>query len=346
MGNEVSSMLELPTDLPLGRRARRLFALILFLGLVFLFRELAVVGVAFVAASSGLGSLSDRFQERAKLKPKVAVGIVFGVFVVLISLLLALGISRSLHAYSELAHGGIQERIRAIRESELIQKIEAMDIDLGPLMQSLEHFAGQTLGALRLSGELLLQALIGFLIALVYCLEKEDVDRDLARIPRDGIIGTVLRYAGFLGEAVVAALKLQLAVALVNTILTALVILALQIPGEATLIALVFTLGLIPIVGNLVSGAILTVLSYVHHGIGGAIVFVVSTFLLHKLESFYLNPRLTRKHVHLPPLAIIVSLIAFEHLFGIAGLFLSFPAIYLGIKIAAHFREEKVPEAA
>jgi hypothetical protein len=42
--------------------------------------------------------------------------------------------------------------------------------------------------------------------------------------------------------------------------------------------------------------------------------------------------------VHLPALVLIISLIAFEHVFGVIGLFLSFPALYVGIKIAHDFQ--------
>jgi predicted PurR-regulated permease PerM len=59
----------------------------------------------------------------------------------------------------------------------------------------------------------------------------------------------------------------------------------------------------------------------------------VSTFILHKIESYYLNPRLTAKHVQLPGFVIITSLVLFEHAFGLLGLFLSFPCLYVAAKI-------------
>jgi predicted PurR-regulated permease PerM len=331
-------LIDLPPRIALGARAKRVVALLVFLVLVALFRELAVIGVVFVATSAGLGGLADQLAARARLSPRAATGIVFGAVAVLIAVLLFLGVSRSLHAYSALAHGGLKERIAAVQSSETVKRVEELDIDVKPALAWLEGFGAKALGALRLSGEILLHALIGFLIALVYRIDQKEVDEMVAAIDPRSIAGNVLRYAGFLGEAVVAALKLQVAVALVNAALTGLVIFALSLPGAPTLIALVFLFGLMPVVGNILSGTMLVVLSYLHHGAVGPIVFVISTFVLHKLESFYLNPRLTRKHVHLPPLAIIVSLIAFEHLFGVVGLFLSFPTIYLGIRIVQHFR--------
>jgi len=64
------------------------------------------------------------------------------------------------------------------------------------------------------------------------------------------------------------------------------------------------------------------------------------TFLLHKIEAYYLNPHLTARHVPLPGFVLIVNLVIFEHLFGFAGLFLSFPSLYIAGKIRKEFRDE------
>jgi hypothetical protein len=58
------------------------------------------------------------------------------------------------------------------------------------------------------------------------------------------------------------------------------------------------------------------------------------------VESYYLSPRLTARHVRVPGFVLIVSLIAFEHVFGFAGVFLSFPALFIASRIRAEFLEE------
>jgi predicted PurR-regulated permease PerM len=64
------------------------------------------------------------------------------------------------------------------------------------------------------------------------------------------------------------------------------------------------------------------------------------TFLLHKVESYYLNPRLASRHVHLPGFVLIISLILWEDLLGFVGLFVSFPFLYVASRIGAEFREQ------
>jgi predicted PurR-regulated permease PerM len=116
-------------------------------------------------------------------------------------------------------------------------------------------------------------------------------------------------------------------------VLTLPVLLILGIHHIPSLMILIFVSGLIPVVGNVVSGAVLSLLAYQAKGVAGIGVFVVLTFVLHKIEAYYLNPRLTSKHVHLPGFAIVVSLICWEHLLGFVGLFVSFPFLFVASKI-------------
>jgi predicted PurR-regulated permease PerM len=102
---------------------------------------------------------------------------------------------------------------------------------------------------------------------------------------------------------------------------------------------MVFVSGMVPVVGNFLSGAILTLLAYQARGWGGVVLFTALTLVLHKIESYYLNPRLAARHVRLPGFVLIVSLILWEHLLGFVGLFVSFPFLYLAERIRAEFHE-------
>ena len=95
-----------------------------------------------------------------------------------------------------------------------------------------------------------------------------------------------------------------------------------------------------------ISGAVLSVLAYIAQGPIGVVVFLVLTFVLHKVEAYYLNPRLTARHVKLPGFLLIVSLIAWEHVAGFKGLFISFPFLFVAIKIRDELREEDAAETA
>ena len=75
--------------------------------------------------------------------------------------------------------------------------------------------------------------------------------------------------------------------------------------------------------------------------LAGVGVFLGVTFVLGKVESYYLSPRLTAQHVKLPGLVLVVALLMFEVILGFWGLFLSFPALYVASRIANEWPEEE-----
>jgi len=192
----------------------------------------------------------------------------------------------------------------------------------------------------------LLHLLLGLILALIYLFERKEVGELWARVPRDTFLGYLVSFASFTGEAIVLTIKVQVIVALVNAIITLPVLLVLRLPHIPTLMIMVFAFGLVPVVGNFLSGIVLGVLSYLKMRWVGVGIFIASTFVLHKIESYYLNPRLTAKHVKLPSLMLVASLVIWEHLLGIAGLFVSFPVLYVGMRIRDRFREEAPPTPA
>jgi predicted PurR-regulated permease PerM len=112
----------------------------------------------------------------------------------------------------------------------------------------------------------------------------------------------------------------------------------------AMLSLLILVSGLVPVVGNVFSGAILCIVAYESKGVWAVGVFVAVTFVLHKIESYYLNPRLAAEHVRVPALILVGSLILFEHFLGLVGLFLSFPFLYVGSRIHNEWKSELVAE--
>jgi predicted PurR-regulated permease PerM len=178
-----------------------------------------------------------------------------------------------------------------------------------------------------------MHALIAIILAVIYTLEQEELHELSEKVDAASLMGTIMRWLGYLAEAIRITIQLQVVVAAVNTVLTLPVLLLLGIHHIPALMILIFVSALVPVVGNIISGAVLSLLAYQAKGMLGIGVFVALTFVLHKIEAYYLNPRLTSKHVHLPGFAIVVSLIAWEHLLGFVGLFVSFPFLFVASKI-------------
>jgi predicted PurR-regulated permease PerM len=113
----------------------------------------------------------------------------------------------------------------------------------------------------------------------------------------------------------------QITISLINTVLTAIFLLAVRLPHAPLLIAVTFLCGLVPIVGNLVSN---TVIVFVALTVSlklaiSALVFLV---LIHKLE-YFLNSKIIGDRIRNPVWLTLIALIIGEQLMGIPGLILA-----------------------
>ena len=328
------------------RRVKRIASLALFVAAVVVLRHLATLFVFYLVFSRGLGYLSGKLAGKLRLGEKAWVGILVAALVGAVG---GLGWAQ-VHAMipglvqiTSHAQDEVHQRMEAFKETDLYKMIEGQggeQLDSEKYGDKVQAFAENLIHGAQATGRVLLHLLLGLILAVLYLLERKEVDEGLESIPRETVAGYVVAYFGFLSEAIVLTVKLQVVVAAVNAVVTLPVILVLGLSHATALMLMVFAFGLVPVVGNFVSGAVLIVLAYLKKGVLGIVVFAVSTFVLHKIESYYLNPRLTAKHVKLPTFALIASLVIWEHLLGIVGVFVSFPALYVALKVRGLFREQ------
>jgi predicted PurR-regulated permease PerM len=113
----------------------------------------------------------------------------------------------------------------------------------------------------------------------------------------------------------------QITISLINTALTGLFVVVVQVPHAPLLIAITFLCGLVPIIGNLVSN---TIIVFVALTVSlklaiGALVFLI---LIHKLE-YFLNSKIIGRRISNPVWLTLIALIIGERLMGIPGLILA-----------------------
>ena len=118
----------------------------------------------------------------------------------------------------------------------------------------------------------------------------------------------------------------QVIIALINTVISTIVILALDLHHPFLMIFVVFFCGLFPVVGNLMSNSVLTINAFVSTGMWGTLVCLVMLVGVHKLE-YILNSRIIGGIVHLPMAISLGALIFCEVLLGIPGLILAIPLV-------------------
>ncbi|MBL8922839.1 MAG: AI-2E family transporter [Myxococcaceae bacterium] len=321
---------------------KRALALVAFLALLLVFRKLLVLLAFFVAFERLLFWSAGLVSRRFKLSRVVSLGLVL----VLVSVAAGLGGWLSAGRVAQLVKETRQtlpERIAAVRENPLFLELEPHLPDTERLVESAQHYAANVAKSAADLGHLVIYALVGFILAVVYFLDEERLRSFRQSLAPDSLFGTLTRWGEFVADAVSLTVQLQFIVAAANALLTLPVLLLIGVPHVPMLMLLIFVSGLIPVVGNLISGAVLSVVAYQTKGFVGVGLFIGLTFVLHKLESYFLNPRLAARHVPLPGFVLILSLIAWEHLLGFVGLFVSFPFLYVAGKLITEFKEEDAP---
>lgn len=318
--------------------ARRAVLLLIFAALVLLFRRLLVVLVFFVAFERPLEIAADWLARRSGLRRSLALAVVLLLGALVGGLLVWQGYDLAVGAF-QAARQSLPERIAAVKQTPLFALVQ-QHVDADTLVEAAKHNTERALGYLGAFGHLLIHALVGFVLAVVFIVDEDELLGFARSLSPRSLFGTLLRFLGYAADAVSVTLQFQLVVAAVNAVLTWPILLFVGLGHSGALVFMIFVSGIVPVVGNFVSGLVLTLLAYQARGVPGALIFVVLTFVLHKVESYFLNPRLAARHVRLPGFVLIVSLLLFEQLLGFVGLFVSFPFLYLAMRISAEFSEE------
>lgn len=318
---------------------RRALAFAALAALIFAFKGLFVLFVFFIAFHRSLGAGASFLTARAKIPRTIAILALVLVF------LAALGVSgwllaRRIASAAANAQAHLPERIEEIKASELFQRFKDKIPGTEKLVEQASHYASEIFHGVATVGHVLIELVIAFILALLYELQLPTLITFREGLAEGSLTATIARWIGYLADAISVTLQLQVIVAACNAALTLPILFWLGVPHKFGLMVLVFASSLVPVIGNVVSGAVLSFVAYQAKGVVGIGIFVVLTFVLHKLEAYYLNPRLTARHVKLPGFLLVVSLLAWEHLLGFAGLFISFPFLYVAGKIRADLREE------
>lgn len=318
---------------------RHLLAIAMFVGVLFLFRHLAILLVFFVTFERAMAFIAAQLVERAHWPRKRAVLVTIAGVVAVVGGLGWLGVGTSLHTFAAM-HERVPERIAMLKEHPLFETLRERVGDTDRIVEGAKHYSGEAVTMVGEVGHFFLDVLIGFILAVVFLLERVEIEHFWEKVDARSIFGTMARWLGHLADAIIVTVQLQFIVAACNTLLTLPVLLLIGVKHVGGLMLLIFVSALVPVIGNLVSGAVLCLFAYQAQGWLGVGAFIGLTFVLHKVEAYYLSPRLTARHVKLPGFLLIISLIACEHLFGFKGLFLSFPILFVAGRIRREFVEE------
>jgi predicted PurR-regulated permease PerM len=179
-------------------------------------------------------------------------------------------------------------------------------------------------------GLTLAHVIIGMALGAIISLSVE-IDEDGHRPLAAALIERVKRIS----EAFRSIVFAQVRISLLNTSLTflylivALPAVGIHLPLVKTMVAITFFIGLLPIVGNLISNTVIVVVS-LSFSFTVAIWSLAFLVIVHKLE-YFLNARIVGGHIHAKTWELLLAMLLMESAFGVGGL-VAAPIYYAYLK--------------
>jgi predicted PurR-regulated permease PerM len=189
-------------------------------------------------------------------------------------------------------------------------------------------------GTLQLVGErfggVLLHVLVGMIIGAMVALTDLTPARELPILSR-----SLEQRVSRLGQSFRRIVFAQIRISALNTLLTAIYLVVLlplmgvHLPLTKTMILVTFVVGLLPVIGNLISNTVIVVvsLSISIYAAVGSLIFLVA---IHKLE-YFVNARIIGGQIHARAWELLLAMLVMDALFGIPGV-IAAPIYYAYIK--------------
>ena len=141
---------------------------------------------------------------------------------------------------------------------------------------------------------------------------------------------TVVQFAGVLGQVFQA----QILIAILNTVLTVIGLIALGIPSITFLALVVFLCSFVPVLGVFVSSVPIGLLALRDGGFEKVVAVVLWIIVIHAVEAYVLNPRIMAMKMKLNPVLVLAILFIAHHYFGLWGVLLGVPVAFYLFKYA------------
>jgi len=173
------------------------------------------------------------------------------------------------------------------------------------------------------AGRLLMHGLAGVVVGALATFEHRVPERPLAL----ALAGRLRRLQDAFEKIVFAQLKISGLNALFTALflLIALPLFGVELPLRKTLVVITFVVGLLPVVGNLLSNTAIVVIA-LGTSLPAAISSLVFLVVIHKLE-YLLNARIVGGQIRAAAWEILLAMLCFEAAFGVPGLVLA-PIVY------------------
>lgn len=184
--------------------------------------------------------------------------------------------------------------------------------------------AGKEAG--RIAAHIVLGMIIGGMLAV-----REAILMTTFKPFARALVGRTSLFADAFKRIVFAQVRIAAINATFTAIYLALILplLGIHLPLVKTMIAITFVVGLIPVVGNLISNTIIVVVS-LSQSLAVAIGSLIFLVVIHKFE-YFLNARIVGSQIRAHAWELLIAMLVMEAAFGLAGV-IAAPIYYAYIK--------------
>ena len=186
------------------------------------------------------------------------------------------------------------------------------------------QFLGKEAG--RYAAHIIIGMIIGGMLALREAV-TDDRYKPFAR--------TMVKRVTLFGEAFRNIVFAQVRISAINTVFTSvylviiLPLMGVDLPFTKTMIAITFIVGLLPVIGNLVSNTVIVIVS-MSHSLAVALGSLLFLVIIHKFE-YFLNARIVGGQIRANAWELLIAMVVMEVSFGVPGV-VAAPIYYAYIK--------------
>lgn len=183
----------------------------------------------------------------------------------------------------------------------------------------------------REAGRILAHILIGMIIGAMAALYDTTSTTHAYRPLAAALHARVVALHGSFRNVVFA----QVRIAAINAVLTGIYLVVIlpmagvDLPLRKTMIAVTFFVGLLPVLGNLISNTILVIIG-LSHSLHIALASLLFLMTIHKLE-YFLNAKIIGQHINARTWELLAAMLVMESIFGIPGV-IAAPVFYAYVK--------------
>ncbi|WP_429232057.1 AI-2E family transporter [Inquilinus ginsengisoli] len=213
----------------------------------------------------------------------------------------------------------------------IVAYIPASGQDLDTMLaQSLREHSRDLLRLTTDVGRILVHIVIGLVIGGMIAIA------DLTEKPGRGPLARALaERARLLALSFHRVVFAQVRISALNTVLTAIYLVVVlpsfgvHLPLTKTMIVVTFVVGLLPVIGNLISNTVIVVIS-LSLSVYTAAASLAFLILIHKLE-YFINAKIVGTQIHARAWEILIAMLLMEAAFGVPGV-IAAPVFYAYLK--------------